>query len=79
MLGTIEKPGIMALTFNELFSRMSSSSEFDYALSFSYLEIYNENIRDLLIQSDDFLDLREDPAKGTTVAGLTSHVVKSTE
>ena len=82
MLGTFEKPGIMALTFNELFSKMKNSEEFNYALKFSYLEIYNENIRDLLVTSTDgteFLDLREDPNKGTTVAGLSSHEVKSTE
>ena len=52
MLGTFEKPGIMALTFNELFSKMKNSQEFDYALKYSYLEIYNENIRDLLVPTD---------------------------
>lgn len=70
----------MALTFNELFSKMKNSQEFDYALKFSYLEIYNENIRDLLVPTDgnEYLDLREDPNKGTTVAGLSSNEVKST-
>ena len=29
----------------------------------SYVEIYNENIRDLLSGSDEYLDLREDPIK----------------
>ncbi len=60
---------------------MKESRETAYAIKFSYLEIYNENIRDLLVPSEgnEYLDLREDPAKGTTVAGLSSHEVKSTE
>ena len=37
----------------------------------SFLEIYNENIRDLLVaNSNEYLDLREDPEKGPTVAGI---------
>ena len=35
------------------------------------MEIYNENIRDLLVaNSSENLDLREDPEKGPTVAGI---------
>ena len=39
-------------------------------MTFSYLEVYNENIRDLLAPSSTFLDLREDPIKGMSVAGI---------
>lgn len=35
-----------------------------YKVSVSFLEVYNENIRDLLNDSEEFLDLREDPIKG---------------
>ena len=41
-------------------------------MTLSYLEIYNENIRDLLKPSSGTLDLREDAKKGTIeVAGLS--------
>ena len=41
-------------------------------MTLSYLEIYNENIRDLLKPSTGTLDLREDAKKGTIeVAGLS--------
>lgn len=43
----------------------------------SYLEIYNEMIRDLLNTGSGYLDLRED-AKGVQVAGLSEHSAKST-
>ena len=45
----------------------------------SYLEIYNENIRDLLNPSSGHLDLRED-SKGQNiqVAGLSESTTKNT-
>jgi hypothetical protein len=42
-------------------------------LKVSYVEVYNENIKDLLtsINDDSYLDLREDAVKGVIVAGVT--------
>ena len=46
----------------------------------SYLEIYNENIRDLLNPSSDTLDLREDSKTGVIqVAGLSKTSTTSTK
>ncbi|KAK7863259.1 hypothetical protein R5R35_001467 [Gryllus longicercus] len=46
----------------------------------SYLEIYNENIRDLLNPSSGFLELREDPrGRSIQVAGLSELSTQSTE
>jgi hypothetical protein len=47
-----------------------------HKVTVSFLEVYNENIRDLLSemstgQCSDNLDLREDPIKGPVVAGIT--------
>ena len=36
-------------------------------------------IRDLIVVSSDYLDLREDPLKGVQVAGLSEVEVESTE
>jgi len=80
MLGTPEKPGIMMLTLDDLFDDIKAKQNdeahgVDYKVSVSFLEVYNENIRDLLAvvngRSDDYLDLREDPLKGPVVAGIT--------
>lgn len=35
------------------------------------MEIYNENIKDLLISEDRNFDLREDPKEGVTIPGIT--------
>lgn len=44
----------------------------------SYLEIYNEDIRDLLGKEvDKKLDLKEDPNRGVFVKDLTTFIVKS--
>ena len=46
----------------------------------SYLEIYNENIRDLLNTGSGHLELRDDSkGKNIQVAGLSEVTTKSTE
>ncbi len=51
----------------------------DYNIRVSFLEIYNEQIRDLIMASSDILDLREDPVKGVCVAGLSEIEVDTPE
>jgi len=43
----------------------------------SYIEIYNETIRDLINVSLDLLDIREDPIRGNVVAGISEVLVTS--
>ncbi|KAK2819844.1 hypothetical protein Q7C36_021490 [Tachysurus vachellii] len=79
MLGSSENPGVMYLTMKELFRRMDLAEEEKvFELAFSYLEVYNEQIRDLLANSAP-LALREDTAKGVVIQGLTLHQPKSAE
>ena len=78
MLGNEENPGIMVLTLEELFNKISSNSlSREYNVKLWYIEIYNENIRDLLTNSDEYLDLREDPNKGLVISGVTELNVTS--
>ena len=74
--GTAQMPGIIFLTMQELFEKIAErSDEKQTEISLSYLEIYNETIRDLLVPggSKQGLMLREDSNQAVTVAGLTSH------
>ena len=74
--GTVQQPGVIFLTMQELFERISERSEEKVTeVSLSYLEIYNETIRDLLVPggSKAGLMLREDANQAVSVAGLTSH------
>lgn len=74
--GTVQEPGVIFLTMQELFERISERSEDKVTeVSLSYLEIYNETIRDLLVPggSKQGLMLREDANQAVSVAGLSSH------
>jgi kinesin family member 18/19 len=74
--GTAQQPGIIFLTMQELFERIEERKEEKVTeISLSYLEIYNETIRDLLVPGGgkSGLMLREDANQSVSVAGLSSH------
>jgi len=79
MVGTREQPGVMVHTFRDLFSmikKREAEGRGSYCISLSYLEIYNETVRDLLTEQEGRsppLDLREDYNGDIIVAGLSSH------
>ncbi|XP_029947707.1 kinesin-like protein KIF18A [Salarias fasciatus] len=79
MLGSQDDPGVMYRTMTELFNRMDDAKdEKEFTVAFSYLEVYNEQIRDLLANAGP-LAVREDGSKGVVVQGLTLHKPKSAE
>lgn len=85
MLGSPSQPGVMVQALGDLFARVHG--EPGAKVTLAYLEIYNENVRDLLAgegpctptgdaaaaqpSAPASLDLREDPQLGVTVSGLT--------
>lgn len=74
--GTSASPGIIFLTMQELFERINENAgEKVSEISLSYLEIYNETIRDLLSPgfTKNGLTLREDSNQSVSVAGLSTH------
>ncbi|KAF9732419.1 hypothetical protein PMIN02_005754 [Paraphaeosphaeria minitans] len=74
--GTSQQPGIIFLTMQELFEKINEvQDEKVTEVTLSYLEIYNETIRDLLVEggTKQTLMLREDANQAVSVAGLTSH------
>lgn len=74
--GTSASPGIIFLTMQELFDKIEErSSDKQTEVSLSYMEIYNETIRDLLVPggSTQGLMLREDANQAVSVAGLSTH------
>ena len=77
MTGTIDQPGIMVLILKDLFQAIQTQTEKTISLKMSYVEIYNEIIRDLLLPNakETYLDLRDDPEKGVCIAGVTEHIV----
>ncbi|XP_034262464.1 chromosome-associated kinesin KIF4A [Pantherophis guttatus] len=69
-------PRVIMLLFREL----KEKAEWHFALKVSYLEIYNEDILDLLAAGKERtsqISIREDPKGGIKIVGLTEHMVSS--
>ncbi|KAI4493090.1 hypothetical protein M0802_009640 [Mischocyttarus mexicanus] len=79
MLGNSNDPGLTYRTVAELFSQIENQSRHnEFNLGVSYLEIYNENVQDLLHKSTQ-LHLREDSRNAVIVAGLEIIPIKNAE
>ena len=64
----------------DLFERIAESREKNIVdMTVSYLEVYNETIRDLLEPSESLLDLREDSGNNVVISGLSQHHPKTYE
>ncbi|XP_022055519.2 kinesin-like protein KIF3C [Acanthochromis polyacanthus] len=76
-----EKRGVIPNAFDHIFTHISrSQSDKQYLVRASYLEIYREEVRDLLDPNHGnarALELRESPETGVYVRDLTSCVCKS--
>nr|XP_050858524.1 kinesin-like protein KIF19 isoform X2 [Vespula vulgaris] len=81
MVGTSSDPGIMVRTLNDIFlTTQQLSNDVEFTVTMSYVEIYNENIRDLLNPTTGYLELREDSrGRNVQVSGLTEVSTNSTE
>ena len=66
MTGNTENPGIMYLIIRGMFDKIQNETEKKFEIKVSYVEIYNEVIRDLLVANskETYLDLRDDSEKG---------------
>ena len=72
--------GLIPNTFETVFGDIDAleAANKNFLVRASFLEIYNENVRDLLGKDQSrTCDLKEDPDKGVYVKDLTTFVVKS--
>ncbi|KAJ7955307.1 Kinesin-like protein [Quillaja saponaria] len=80
-----EDCGITPRIFEYLFARIRAEEEsrtdekLKYSCKCSFLEIYNEQITDLLVPSSTNLQIREDMKKGVYVENLTQHNVRDVD
>lgn len=79
MLGNESQPGVIYHTMIQLYSRIADmSQEKTCDVAVSYLEVYNEQIRDLLLPRGT-LPVREDRNAGVLVPGLSLHKPSSAQ
>ncbi|XP_027697229.1 kinesin-like protein KIF17 isoform X2 [Vombatus ursinus] len=70
--------GIIPRAFEHIFESVQCAENTKFLVRASYLEIYNEDIRDLLgADTKQKLELKEHPEKGVYVKGLSMHTVHS--
>ena len=84
MQGTADEPGIVPLAVHDCFSyirqRNGMSKDREFLLRMSYMEIYNEQINDLLSPSSlQTIRIYESRGKGVVVKGMKEEVVISAE
>ncbi|KAK2511986.1 hypothetical protein Q9233_016575 [Columba guinea] len=73
-----EKRGIIPSSFEHIFTHISRSQNQQYLVRASYLEIYQEEIRDLLAKDQSKkLELKENPETGVYIKDLSSFVTKN--
>ncbi|KTG46185.1 hypothetical protein cypCar_00029477 [Cyprinus carpio] len=73
-----ERRGVIPNSFQHIFTHISRSQNQQYLVRVSYIEIYQEEIRDLLCKDNNKkLELKEDPELGVYVKDLSSVVTKN--
>ncbi|KAF9900098.1 hypothetical protein EC991_007921 [Linnemannia zychae] len=75
MSGTSSQPGITPRAVEDVFKYIRENSEREFLLRVSYLEIYNESIRDLLSPEAIDLKIHEDRKRGVYVSPLKEEIV----
>ncbi|XP_075691783.1 chromosome-associated kinesin KIF4A [Rhinoderma darwinii] len=71
--------GVIPRVIKALFREIEHRTDWEFLLKISYLEIYNEEILDLLYSRDKTapISIREDPKEGIKICGLTERDVKT--
>ena len=74
-----EMRGVIPNSFSHIFECVKASTDVEYLIRCSYLEIYNEEVKDLLgnTKAPVKCELKEDPQRGVFVKGLTDVVVET--
>ena len=74
-----EQRGVIPNSFEHIFSHIAKSENQQFLVTAQYLEIYMEDLRDLLAQKDQAksLELKERPDTGVYVKDLKPYVCKS--
>lgn len=79
MRGSGSEPGIIPLSVHDLFQSIREDAGREFLVRMSYMEIYNEEINDLLVPEHRRLQIHESLERGIYVAGLREEIVTSPE
>ncbi|KAB2608366.1 centromere-associated protein E [Pyrus ussuriensis x Pyrus communis] len=77
--GSATEPGVIPLAVRDMFDIIQEDVDREFLLRMSYMEIYNEDINDLLAPEHRKLQIHESLERGIYVAGLREEIVASPE
>ena len=69
--------GLIQMTLNKIFKDLEAKKNINFQVKFSYYEIYNEKIYDLLGNSETPLEIREDKSKKINILKLKKPLVRN--
>ncbi|KAL0339752.1 UNVERIFIED_CONTAM: Kinesin-like protein KIN-7O [Sesamum radiatum] len=79
MRGSKSELGVIPLAVHDLFNIIQQEMDREFLLRMSYMEIYNEEINDLLAPEHRKLQIHESIERGIFVAGLREEIVASAD
>ncbi|XP_066338203.1 kinesin-like protein KIN-7L [Miscanthus floridulus] len=79
MNGSEADPGIIPHAVRDVFDTVRQADDREFLIRVSYMEIYNEEINDLLTIEGQKLRIHESLERGVYVAGLREEIVNSAE
>ena len=75
--------GVIPRSVKDIFEKISDSQETEFIVKVSFMELYNEQLFDLLStkprREDTIVDIREDGNKGIKIPGLTENPIMTVE
>ncbi|KAK6160589.1 hypothetical protein DH2020_003970 [Rehmannia glutinosa] len=79
MNGSENDPGIIHRAVKDIFANIQKTSDREFLIRVSYMEIYNEDINDLFAVENQKLQIHESLERGVFVAGLREEIVNSAD
>ncbi|KAI3689094.1 hypothetical protein L2E82_47042 [Cichorium intybus] len=79
MNGSENDPGIIHRAVKDIFAKINMSTDREFLIRVSYMEIYNEEINDLFAVENQKLPIHESLERGIFVAGLREEIVNSAD
>ncbi|KAG8377453.1 hypothetical protein BUALT_Bualt08G0034600 [Buddleja alternifolia] len=79
MNGSENDPGIIQRAVRDIFEKIQKTSDREFLIRVSYMEIYNEDINDLFSVENQKLQIHESLDRGVFVAGLREEIVNSAD
>lgn len=78
-MGNGENPGLAPLLLLEIFKKVNFMKNYVFIVSLNYIEVYNETVIDLLSDSNNQIEIKNEIDKGASLVGIQDVTIKNVE